>query len=303
MSPDIAASVRARLLVRARQTRDEFELYLVRFAAERFLYRLGASPLRDRYVLKGAALLMLWMEDPYRRTRDIDLLAHGASDEGAIREFIASICSMPCPEDGLKFDIGSIEISAIREGEEYQGKRAMFWAHLGVARIRLQVDIGFGDAVFPVPSDAEYPTLLPNLPAPRVRAYRRETSIAEKFEAMVTLGRRNSRMKDFHDLWALPSSFTFEGLELRQALVSCFERRRTDWTSERPDVLGSGFYLDAELRGRWAAYLRSGAFIAPPPADFEIVGERLRAFLGPLQESVVAAEPFDRHWTPGGPWR
>ena len=250
MSPDVVASIRARLLRKAKERGEEFELFLVRFAIERFLYRLGASPYRDRCVLKGAALLTLWMDDPYRASRDVDLIASGPSDETAVREIVTTVCEFPCPEDGVRFDVASLEISPIREEDKYSGHRAVLLAYLGSARIRMQVDFGFGDEVQPPPEDAEYRTLLDHLPAPSLRTYPRVVSIAEKFHAMVTLGRRNSRMKDFHDVWALTTAFAFEGTALREAIATCFDRRDTPWTPDMPEVLSAEFYDDPALRDR-----------------------------------------------------
>ena len=303
MSPDIPASIKARLLNRARAAQMEFQLYLVRYAGERFLYRLGASEYRERCVLKGAGLLTLWLPDPYRTTRDLDFLASGASDERSISEMVSAICAVPYPEDGLIFDGASIVTSPIRAAEEYRGQRVRMTAFLGKSRIPFQLDMGFGDAVIPPPVESEYPTLLPGLAAPRVRAYRREVSIAEKFEAMVKLGRRNSRMKDFHDLWALTTAFEFEGPTLTEALVACFARRGTPWTEDVPDVLTSAFYEGDELRRRWSDYMGSGAFLVSPPASFDALGERALAFFIPLRDQVVAGESFDRTWQAGGPWR
>ncbi|MCX7031087.1 MAG: nucleotidyl transferase AbiEii/AbiGii toxin family protein, partial [Spirochaetes bacterium] len=184
----------------ARQKGEEFELFLVRFASERFLYRLGISQFRERCILKGAGLLTIWMADPYRSTRDLDFLAFGPDDEKGIREIITTVCNQPCPEDGLRFDLGSLTVEPIREEQEYHGQRAAINAYLGSARIRVKIDFGFGDAVVPAPQDMEYPTLLPGLPAPRVRVYPLSLSVAEKFEAMVKYGAVNSLMKDFHDV-------------------------------------------------------------------------------------------------------
>ena len=194
MSPDISASVRARLLNQARQRSEEFERTLARFAAERLLYRLGASPARARCLLKGASLLAVWLPDPYRVTRDVDVLATGAADDAAIRAMVAEICAVPCPEDGLRFDLSGLVVETIRPEEEYSGKRARFRAFLGQARIAVQLDIGIGDAVAIEPEEITYPTMLLPLPAPRLRAYPREVTIAEKLEAMVKLEERNSRM-------------------------------------------------------------------------------------------------------------
>lgn len=302
MSRDVPASIKARLLREAKRREEEFQILLVRYTGERFLYRLGTSPARERCILKGAALLALWMPDPYRATRDLDFRAAGADDEAAIRELVTSICRAECPEDGLRFDTGSLTVNPIRAEEEYAGHRVRMTAFLGKARIRFQLDLGFGDAVTPQPEEREYPTLIDGLPAPRIRVYPREASIAEKFEAMVKLGRRNSRMKDFHDLWGLSSVFGFEGPMLREAIASCFARRGTPWSVEEPEALRPGFYEDAHLLRTWSDYLGSGAFARQPPADFAAIGERIRGFLGPPREAILEDVPFERNWPAGGPW-
>jgi len=303
MSPDVAASVRARLLNRAKDAGEEFELTLTRFAAERLLFRLGASAARNRCLLKGASLLSVWLPDPYRATRDVDVLASGPVDDAAIRSLVAEICAVPCPEDGLRFDLSELSVETIRPEEEYSGKRARFRAFLGSARIAVQLDIGVGDAVVVEPEEIAYPTLLPILPPPRVRAYPRELTVAEKFEAMVKLDTRNTRMKDFHDLWALADSFTFEGPVLQRAVAACFQRRQTPLAGETPRVLTSVFYQTAEIATRWRNYLAAGAVLVAPPAQFELIGERVIQFLGPVRASIVAGESFRRSWGKGGPWK
>lgn len=303
MSPDVAASIKGRLLNQAKAQGEEFERTLARFAAERLLFRLGACPARDRCILKGACLLAMWMPDPYRATRDVDLLASGPTDDDAIRSLIAEICAVACPEDGLRFDLSELVVEAIRAQEEYVGKRARFRAWLGTARIRVQLDLGFGDALAAPPEEIEYPTMLERLPAPRLRAYPREQTVAEKFEAMVKLDTRNSRMKDFHDLWALAGAFAFDGTTLREAVAACFERRVISWTSEVPRALTPAFYQMPEIATRWRNYRQAGAVIVPPPTQFEVVGERIIRFLGPVRESLVAGDGFAQSWPPGGPWR
>lgn len=303
MNPDIAASIRARLLNLSKTLGEDFEFTLTRFAAERFLYRMGRSAARDRCLLKGAALLSVWLPDPYRMTRDIDVLAFGRADDTAIRSLIAEICTVSCPEDGLAFDLSNLGIKAIRPEDEYSGKRARFRAFLGSARIGLQVDIGVGDAVALTPEDVTYPVLLSTLPAPSLRAYPRELAVAEKFEAMVSLGMRNSRMKDFHDVWALAGAFEFDGIRLQRAIATCFERRGSRWTKEAPPVLTQAFYRSAGLRTRWRDYLAAGAVLTKPPAEFETVGKRICHFIRPLWEETVEDSPFPNRWKPGGPWR
>jgi hypothetical protein len=302
MSPDVAASVRARLLAQAQASGEEFERKLVRFAAERWLYRLGTSAARDRCVLKGASLLTVWLPDPHRATRDVDLLAVGDVSDAAIRALITEVCAVPCPEDGVLFDLSSLTLEAIRAEEEYSGVRALFWARLGAAQIRMQVDVGFGDAMTSAPEEIEYPAMLNHLPAARIPAYPREAAVSEKFEAMVKLERRNSRMKDYHDIYALSAAFPFEGMALRTAVVACFDRRGTPWTGERPAALTPAFYQDEGFQKRWQAYLKSGSILVAPPSQFEEVGEQIIRFLGPVRDSIVAGNSFELAWKPTGPW-
>lgn len=302
MSPDVAASVRARLLNQAKNAREEFERTLVRYADERLLYRLGASAARERCVLKGASLLTAWMHDPYRATRDVDLLATGSPDAASIRGILDEICAVSCTADGLRFDLTDLLIEEIRTGQEYAGQRARFVAYLGAARIRIQVDFGYGDALVNGARELEYPTMLAGLPAPRVRAYPREATVAEKFHAMVTLDTRNSRMKDFHDVWALSGAFAFVGPDLRRAVSACFARRGTPWDAEIPRPLTPAFYQMPELQARWQGYLTAGAVLVAPPAQFDMIGERVIEFLGPLRSSIMSNDSFEQNWAPGGTW-
>ena len=303
MSSRSADSIKARLLNEARGGGTEFELFLVRYACERFLYRLGKSSVRDRCILKGATLLALWMKEPYRATRDIDLLAFGDSDEKTVRTIFANVCSVPCEEDGITFDLETLRISPIRDNQKYQGQRANLRARLGSARIAVQVDFGFGNAVTSVVDEERLPTLLGGVPAPFVRTYPRVATIAEKFETMVQLGTRNSRMKDFYDVWALSETFAFDGAELREAVERCFESRGTAWSQAVPEALTPAFYSNADLQDSWQTYGQDGQLLSPPPSAFEDIGNRVQLFLGPVRESILIGQPFGMHWPTGGPWQ
>ena len=303
MTATVAASIRARLLDKARSVGAEFELFLVRYACERFLYRLGESVERERFILKGATLLGLWMEEPYRATRDIDLLALGESNEEAVREAVATICNVPCPEDGLVFELETLRVSPIRDNQRCGGQRATMRALLGTARIVVQVDFGFDDVVTPGAEEARLPTLIDGVPAPELRVYPQVTTIAEKFETMVQLGLVNSRMKDFYDIWLLSEIFVFDGAELQQAIARCFERRGTHLSAEMPDALGPGFYAETERQDLWRAYGRQDGLFNAPPHDFEKVGNRVHSFLGPVYASVLTGDTFDLHGPAAGPWQ
>ncbi|HXI13810.1 MAG TPA: nucleotidyl transferase AbiEii/AbiGii toxin family protein [Thermoanaerobaculia bacterium] len=193
---NVAASVMNRLLNQSKRTGDDYQTMLIAYVCERFLFRLGSSAARERFVLKGAMLLRVWSEQPYRSTRDLDLLRRGDGTAEAIRRDFEMICTTPVEADGLVFDVTSIRLEPIRAEEEYVGTRVRMFVLCDRARIRLQVDIGVGDIVFPLPQVRRYATLLGSV-EPQILAYAPETVIAEKLEATLVLGERNSRIKDF----------------------------------------------------------------------------------------------------------
>ncbi|HZH02247.1 MAG TPA: nucleotidyl transferase AbiEii/AbiGii toxin family protein, partial [Myxococcaceae bacterium] len=201
--------VRTRLLRLARQRGEDFQLVLLRYANERLLYRLSISRHASQFILKGATLFTLWTGEPHRATRDIDLLGFGDQDEARLREVFSEVLSLKSENEGVHFDLGSLSVGTIREDRVYGGVRVEVIAHLTTARVHLQIDIGFGDAITPEAQTAEFPALL-EFPAPRLRAYPRETVVAEKLEAMVQLGMVNSRMKDFYDLAMMARVFDFD---------------------------------------------------------------------------------------------
>jgi hypothetical protein len=302
MSGNVAASVRARLLNHARARKEEFERTLVRYANERFLYRLGASPERDRCVVKGASLLSVWLRDPHRATRDVDLLALGTTSQAAIRRLVEEVAVVPCADDGLRFDVASLYVETIRGANEDVGTRVRMFAFLDSARIRVQIDFGVGDALATEPEDIEMPTILSDISPPQVRGYSREGTIAEKFHAMVTHDVRNSRMKDFHDVWALSSAFPFDGVRLCAAVTKCFSRRRTPMPQEHAGPLAAEFYQLEGPSKRWSSYLRLGEILIPPPTAFEIIGARVIDFLAPIVRHGEPVTEFTESWSPGGPW-
>jgi predicted nucleotidyltransferase component of viral defense system len=206
---------------KAKDRGEDFQYILTRYVLERFLYRLSQSSLGNTFVLKGALLFQFWTKTPHRATRDADLLAQGAPSVDRFVEIFANLCNEKVADDGLIFLTASVQGEQIKAEDEYQGIRITAEARLGSARIPLQIDIGFGDAITPGPAEIEYPTLL-DFPAPKLLAYNRETVVAEKFQAMVFLGMANSRMKDFFDVWTLAREFSFDGQALSQAIAATF---------------------------------------------------------------------------------
>lgn len=262
---NLAASIRARLLRLAQDKGEDYQRVLGRYAIERFLYRLGRSPYRDRFALKGATLFTLWTGQTHRPTKDLDLLGWGSSAISDVEATIRAICKVQ-DEDGILFDDKSVEATTIKEDDEYDGVRVKFSAYLAGARIPMQVDIGFGDAVYPEPEFAAFPVLLP-MDAPLIRAYPREASIAEKLHAMVELDIRNSRMKDFYDIWFIATTWTFDMASLRKAIRMSFERRGLGIPESVPFALTEDFLNDPQKKQQWSAFISrlNPSDRAPPP--------------------------------------
>ena len=261
MSRDIAASIRARLKQCAGARRQDFNLTLTHYGLERLLYRLSISPHADSYLLKGALLFAIWYEQPHRPTRDADLLGFGADDVASAVRVFSDICRIAV-DDGIAFDAASVRATPIRQETGYGGVRVDLRATLDGARVALQVDIGFGDAVTPSPQTIRYPVLLDGMPAPQLRSYPKYTVVAEKLHAICLLGMANTRMKDYFDLWVLMTEGTLDPAELRRAMAATFERRQLALPAGLPAGLSDAFCSDAAKQAQWAAFLKKNRLAA-----------------------------------------
>jgi predicted nucleotidyltransferase component of viral defense system len=258
---NVGASVRQRLLNLAHARGQPMDLLLTRYALERLLHRLSLSPHRERFVLKGAMLLVTWFDEPHRATRDVDLLGFGDAAAEALLDTFREIMAIQV-DDGIAFDLKGLRIEAIREEVEYGGSRLRTSAAMAGARIPIVVDIGFGDAIEPAAQDINLPVLL-NMPSPFLRAYPPETVIAEKLHAMVVLGMANSRMKDYYDVWMLTGAFEIDSERLRRAIAATFARRDTGIPADVPDGLGDSFAADPGKQRQWDAFARNLAGSVP----------------------------------------
>lgn len=299
---NVAASVHQKLLNLARERNEDFNLTLTKYGLERLLYRLSISKHKDIFILKGALLFELWTEQRYRPTRDADFLAKGDNSLDRFATVFQEICHTVVVEDGCRFDAESVTAERIKEDEDYEGIRVTFNGYLGNARIPVQIDIGFGDAVTPGPQKAEYPAML-DMPKAQLLAYPIETVIAEKFEAMVKLGIANSRMKDIHDVRTLLRDFDFDGATLRDAIANTFERRKTQLPAkgDTPLVFTETFYTNESKRKQWRAFVNKNRTYVKA-VELESVVSAIRDFLMPVAISIVGAEAFLKKWKPGGPW-
>jgi predicted nucleotidyltransferase component of viral defense system len=298
---NLAHSVQARLKNAAAEGGRPFTELLELYAVERFLHRLGRSRQRDRFVLKGAMLLRQWLGAQTRPTRDIDLLGPVDLDAAALREAIADILRTEVEDDAIAFAEESIAVRPIRGDSAVLGLRAKFDATLGRVRLRYQVDVGLGDAVFP-PDVEINPGGLLAMPMASVRAYTPYSTLAEKLEAVAVLGNANSRTKDYYDLFQLPRALSLEGALLAESIRRTFARRATPMPAAPLEGLSDAFARDPLHASRWRAFLaKSELHVAED--DFVRVVAAIRDFAIPVFNAIRAQAPFDRHWQPGGPWR
>jgi predicted nucleotidyltransferase component of viral defense system len=279
---NMAASIKDRLLTLARAEGRSFDIFLVRFALERLLFRLSQSQYRDRYVLKGGMLVTGWLDHGNRETRDIDFLGFGESDGDAIKAIFAKIMTIEC-DDGLRFDTDALTTTTIREDIEYGGIRLRTTAYLEQTRIPITLDIAFGDALYDGPQDIAHPSLL-GMEQPIIASYPPEAVIAEKFHAVVALGLANGRMKDFYDLWAVPKSIAISSQALEKAIGATFDRREMLVPTQRPIGLSSTMASDPATARRWKAYMAS---LDLPPPDFQTVLDEIWEMLSPACATLV----------------
>jgi hypothetical protein len=296
---NIGASIRDRLLNKARAEKLDYNLLLTRYALERMLYRLSISEQRDQFLLKGALLFDLWFDVPHRPTHDADFLGFGSAEIPHLKQLFQDICRIEV-EDGIVFQPDSVKAAEIRKEANYAGVRVTLMGMLDSARCPIQIDIGFGDAVVPEPEDVLYPIILPGMPEPQLRVYPRYTVVAEKLEALTSLGMLNSRMKDFFDLWVLAKHSDFDGSVLLRAVAATFERRRTAIPQGLPIGLSDEFINDAQKGKQWQAFLRKNAL--DPMSLIDVIAD-LREFLSPVLAAISAHASLDMDWRAGAGWR
>jgi len=256
------ASVRARLLNKAKAENLDFSLVLIRYGLERLLYRLSVSSNKDSFLLKGALLFDMWFDVPHRPTRDIDLLGFGLAEVPLVHEAFREICGIQC-DDGIVFDADTIRVTEIRKEANYSGIRVTLTGYLDGARSPVQIDIGYGDAVTPAPELANYPVMLSELPAPKIRVYPRYTVVAEKFEAIVSLGMANSRLKDYFDLWVLLKTQELDPELLQKAISATLTRRKSTMPKSTPVGLTAVFSDDPQKIKQWQAFVQKNHLQAP----------------------------------------
>lgn len=294
---NISMSIQARLLNRAKVDHRPFAELLQYYGMERFLYRLSESRHSDRFILKGALMFKVWKSSLQRPTMDIDMLGVTSNEEEKIVAQIQDILSVNVISDGLTFDPGSIKTAKILEEVDYQGIKVMFQGKLDSAKIYMQIDIGFGDIVFPQPKKAILPTLL-NFPAPILLCYSMESAIAEKFDAMVARGMTNSRMKDFYDVWLLSRQFSFEEHKLAEAVRLTFGQRQTEIPNK---ILAFSQEFIKAKQTQWEIF-RNKLQQEHVPELFQEIIVSIESFLRPTVFGISSGATEFRKWNAPGPW-
>lgn len=297
---NIAASVHQRLLDKAKKSSRPFNEFLQHFAIERFIYRLSKSNYSENFILKGALMFSAWGGSGSRPTMDIDLLGKIDNNIDVILVAMKTACEMDVEADGISFNSETVTAERIIEDAEYQGVRVRVQGNLGNARITLQIDIGFGDIIVPGPNKIVYPVLL-EFPAPELNGYTMESTIAEKFHAMVRLGILNSRMKDFYDIWMLSHAFDFKGEILAEAIEKTLRNRNTPITINQT-VFESPFMCDRDKNTQWLGFAQRTKLIGAPET-FETVATVVKVFLEPVITSLAEKRVFHNIWIAPGPWR
>ena len=297
---NISASVRQRLLNRARQSNRPFNELLQYYAMERFLYRLSRSAHACKFVLKGALMFAAWQAPATRPTMDIDLLGIADNSLEVIEAYMRDVCMQEVDPDGFIFYEDTVIAERIVEDADYAGVRVRLRGSLDTARVAMQIDIGFGDVVVPGSEMTEYPTML-DFPAPRLRGYSRESAVAEKFEAMVKLGEINSRVKDFFDIWLLARQFDFTGETIAKAVEKTFANRGTRIIAA-PVALTNEYAMEPARQTRWQGFVRMNRLLDAPESFVDIV-EANEVFLGPVARALSAGKAFRGVWRAPGPWQ
>jgi predicted nucleotidyltransferase component of viral defense system len=296
----LAASVRQRLYNKGQLTGRPFDELLQYYGIERFLYRLSRSQYKDRVVLKGALIFVVWQAPQSRVTRDIDLLGKFKNTIQNLESMVREACQLEVEPDGLIFDPRSVAGRRIKEDADYAGVRVRFLGRLDRARIPMQIDVGFGDSIYPEPPLIQYPSLL-GMPGARLKGYPPETVIAEKFQAMSELEMLNTRMKDFYDVWLMARQFDFHSERLAEAIRATFENRKA-LLSVEPVAFSEEFAKSPVKQQQWAAFIRK-THLQQAPAELQNVIPPIRRFLQPIVEAVLERKRVNLSWTAPGPWR
>ena len=298
---NMQASIWGRLQNKAKETNRPFSEVLQYYGMERFLYRFSLSGYADRFILKGALMFTVWEVPERRTTLDMDFSAKYDNKVTSIEKVVKEICKVQVIPDGLLFDPKTVKGQRIKEAADYEGVRVKFRGFLKRARIPMQLDVAFGDIIYPRSKTIDYPVIL-DLPKPRLKGYPAESVISEKLEAMVKLGLLNSRMKDFYDLWLMMRRFDFDGSRLAEALKRTFNHRKTPPPQDEALFAEEIYNEESDRQTLWRAFLKKGD-IKHAPGKLCITAEKIEKFLIKPLNAARKNQEFNKEWKAPGPWK
>lgn len=298
---NIEASIKDRLKNKAKEENRPFAEILQYYGMERFLFRFSKSKYVDKFVLKGALLFAVWQISDRRTTLDIDFLARFDNEIKTIEKVVQDVCVINVDPDGLKFDARTVKGIKIKEDADYEGVRVKFIGFLDRAEIPMQIDIGFGDIVYPKTRVIDYPVIL-NFLKPHLNGYPQESVISEKFEAMIKLGLLNSRMKDFYDIWLMTRRFEFKGANIARAIKKTFNNRRTDMPNKKPLFADEIYDEESDRQMLWSAFLKK-TDIQHAPKTLSAVAKEIERFLIQPLIALNNNSSFDKIWKQDKGWQ
>ena len=298
---NIQASIRALLQNKAKETNRPFSEILQYYGMERFLYRFSRSKYVDKFILKGALMFTVWQVFERRTTLDIDFSTRYDNQIATIEKVIRDVCKVAVTPDGLVFDLETVKGQKVKEDADYEGVRVKFRGLLERSRIAMQIDVGFGDIIYPRPKVIDYPVIL-DFPKPHLKGYTAESVVSEKFEAMVKLGLLNSRMKDFYDIWLMMRQFDFNGSKIAEALKRTFSHRKTSLPEDRPLFAEEIYDEKSDRQTLWKAFLKKGD-IKHAPEKLHATAREIEEFLIKPVDAISKEQEFNEEWKALGPWK
>lgn len=298
---NVQASIRAKLQNKAKEANRPFSEILQYYGMERFLYRFSRSKYANKFILKGALMFTVWQVPERRTTLDIDFSTHYDNQTATIEKVIREVCKVSVSQDGLVFDLQTVKGQKIKEDADYEGVRVKFRGFLERSRIPMQIDVAFGDVIYPKPKTIDYPVIL-DFPKPHLKGYPAESVVSEKFEAMVKLGLLNSRMKDFYDIWLMMCQFDFDGLRLVEALKRTFKHRKTSLPQRKPLFAEEIYDVKSDRQTLWRAFLKKGD-IKHAPGKLRSAASGIEKFLIKPLYAIKKDQGFDKEWKASGSWK
>lgn len=295
MAKNQAESVKRRLLNVAKTRKEDFNFVLRQYVLQRLMYRLGVSEYANEFLLKGGLLFWVWNEDFHRPTMDMDLLGFGSDDMALLKEKFNTIIQIES-DDGLIFDLHKIQASSIKEDAKYHGIRLTGRATLVKADIPYQIDIGFGDAVKSIQHTTKIPFFLDDLPVPELRVYPVESVVAEKFHAMVVLGKANSRMKDFFDIVIIAETMPLQSIKLQNAIDATFHRRETAISRDSLTVFSKSFKTNQDKHIQWNAFVKKNKLNVDE--SFAVKVKKIQQLLEPIYQQISGNTVENKSWDP-----